>query len=51
LLTVKRVVKNSGEKAPLAVSKRQLKKIKPEGHYEGRNKVYFDEQGNSITDE
>lgn len=51
LLTIKRVVKNEGEKAPLAASKRQLKKIKPEGHFEGKNKVYFDEDGNQINDE
>jgi hypothetical protein len=39
---VKGVVRNEGEKAPLSVSKRQLKKIKPEGHFEGKNKVFFD---------
>jgi len=36
-------VKNEGEKAPLTASKRQLKKIKGDGHFEGRNKVHFDE--------
>ncbi len=30
---------------PLSVSKRQLKKIKPEGHFGGMNKVKFDEEG------
>lgn len=29
-----------------SVSRRQLKKIKPEGHFEGRNKIKFDEIGN-----
>ena len=28
------------------VSRNQLKKIKPEGHFEGRNKLKFDEEGN-----
>lgn len=31
---------------PLAVSKRKLKKIKLEGHFEGRNKLKFDDEGN-----
>lgn len=31
------------------MSKRQLKKIKPEGHFEGKNKTYFDNAGNPLT--
>mgnify|MGYP003555223745 CR=1 FL=1 len=31
-------------------SKRQLKKIKNEGHFDGKNKVYFDDDGNVIED-
>lgn len=27
------------------ISKRQLKKIKPDGHFQGRNKIMFDEKG------
>lgn len=32
------------------LSKRQLKKIKPDGHFEGRNKILFDEMGNPTTE-
>ena len=32
------------------LSKRQLKKIKPEGHFEGRNRIMFDEEGNAMTE-
>jgi hypothetical protein len=42
-------VSSQGERAPLSVSKRQLKKIKPEGHFEGKNKSFFDEAGNTLT--
>lgn len=31
------------------VSRNQLKKIKPEGHFEGRNKIRFDEEGSKYT--
>ena len=48
-LVVKGVVRGKDEKAPLTTSKRQLKKIKPEGHFEGKNKIFFDEQGNKLT--
>lgn len=51
LLTIKRVVRNEGEKVPLTISKNQLKKIKPEGHFEGKNKVFFDDDGNVVTAE
>jgi hypothetical protein len=33
------------------VSKRQLKKIKQEGHFEGKNKTYFDDSGNALSAE
>ena len=49
LLVIKRVVRSEGEKAPLTTSKRQLKKIKPDGHFEGKNKVYFDEEGQKLS--
>lgn len=43
-------MKHNGEKAPLTSSKRQLKKIKNEGHFDGRNKIYFGEDGSVIED-
>jgi hypothetical protein len=50
-LVVKRVVRSANEKAPLSVSKNQLKKIKPEGHFEGKNKVFFNDEGKAMTAE
>ena len=32
------------------LSKRQLRKIKPEGHFEGRNKIIFDDEGKPMTE-
>ena len=45
------MVRGNNEKAPLSVSKRQLKKIKPEGHFEGKNKIFFNEEGQAVTAE
>ena len=33
----------------MTTSKRQLKKIKPEGHFEGKNKVFFNEEGKTVS--
>ena len=37
-------------KTELKVSKRQLKKVKVEGHFEGRNKIYYDDEGKFLKD-
>lgn len=31
------------------VTKNQMKKIKTDGHFQGRNKIYFDREGKSFT--
>lgn len=33
-----------------SLSNRQLKKIKLDGHFEGKNKIFFDEDGKPMTD-
>jgi hypothetical protein len=49
-LKVKQKIKlDKNDKPILSVSKNQLKKIKPEGHFEGKNKIIFDENLNKVT--
>jgi hypothetical protein len=49
-LKVKEKIKlNKNDKPILSVSKNQLKKIKPEGHFEGKNKIIFDDNLNKVT--
>jgi len=48
LLVLKKKDKNNEKEDSsigFSLSNRQLKKIKPEGHFEGRNKIKFDESG------
>jgi len=39
---------DENSKPILSVSKNQLKKIKPEGHFEGKNKIMFDDNLNAL---
>ena len=49
-MKVKEKIKlNKDAKPILSVSKNQLKKIKSEGHFEGKNKIIFDENLNKVT--
>ena len=49
-MKVKEKIKlNKDAKLILSVSKNQLKKIKSEGHFEGKNKIIFDENLNKVT--
>ncbi len=49
-MKVKEKIKlNKNDKPILSVSKNQLKKIKPEGHFEGKNKIIFDDNLNKVT--
>ncbi len=49
-MKVKQKIKlDKNDKPILSVSKNQLKKIKPEGHFEGKNKIIFDENLNKVT--
>jgi hypothetical protein len=49
-LKVKNKLKLAENAKPiLTVSKNQLKKIKSEGHFEGKNKIIFDDDLNTIT--
>lgn len=40
---------NVDESVQLKVSKNQLKKIKPEGHFAGRNKTLYDDEGSYLV--
>jgi hypothetical protein len=41
---------DSSTKPILSVSKNQLKKVKPYGHFDGKNKTHFDDDLNPIPD-
>jgi hypothetical protein len=45
LFVRKGTIKPIAEKPKLIVSNRQLKKIKPDGHFGGRNKIVFAKDG------